>query len=306
MSRTSSRALQVAAAPGPVLKWAGGKSQLLAQYDRFLPRRYGAYFEPFVGSGAVFFHLLPRVERHRVRLSDVNEELVGVYRALQEDLEGLIGLLGRHRQEHSEEHFYRVRSWDPEELAATERAARTIYLNKTCYNGLYRVNSRGLFNVPFGRYANPSILLEPRLRAASRALEGVELAVEGFESVLDQAGKGDFVYFDPPYQPLSATSSFTSYTRWSFGEAQQERLAEVFAELARRKVKVLLSNSDTPLIHKLYKGFPIHLVRANRCINSKADSRRAITEVLVASFRRTWPRPGNCCWPTVPRRPASS
>lgn len=273
-----------ASAPGPVLKWAGGKTQLLAQYDRWFPRRFGAYFEPFVGSAAVFFHLLPVRTGRRVRLSDVNDELVGVYQVLQTDLEALIERLEEHRQLHSEEYFYRVRGRDPEGLGPVERAARTIYLNKTCYNGLYRVNSRGLFNVPFGRYKNPAILAETRLRAAARALEGVELAVEGFEAVLDHAGKGDFVYFDPPYQPLSTTSSFTAYTRWSFGEAEQSRLAEVFAELAARKAKVLLSNSDTPLVHALYKGFRIHRVRANRAINSKADGRRAITEVLVASF----------------------
>ncbi len=284
MPRISRRALELAL-PGPVLKWAGGKGQLLAQYDRWLPHRYGAYFEPFVGSGAVFFHMLPEADRRRVRLSDVNDDLIGVYRVLQTDLERLIECLHEHRQQHSEEHFYTVRSWDPGAMAPVERAARTIYLNKTCYNGLYRVNSSGLFNVPFGRYKNPSILVEPRLRGAARALQGVELAVEGFEAVLEYAQKGDFVYFDPPYQPLNTTSSFTAYTRWSFGEQEQVRLAGVFSELASRKVKVLLSNSDTPLIHSLYRGYPIHRVRANRCINSKADSRRAINEVLVASFR---------------------
>ncbi len=267
------------------MKWAGGKSQLLAQYDRWFPRRYGAYFEPFVGGAAVFFHLLPDPARHRVRLSDLNQDLIEVYRTLQTDLEGLIRRLAEHAGQHSEEHFYRVRSWIPEDLESVDRAARTIYLNKTCYNGLYRVNSSGQFNVPFGRYKNPPILAEPRLRAAACALEGVELAVEGFESVLETAQKGDLVYFDPPYQPLSVTSSFTAYTRWSFGEAEQARLAEVFRELASRRVKVLLSNSDSPLVHELYQGFPIHLVRANRFINSKADSRQAIREVLVCSFR---------------------
>ncbi len=285
MPRTSTRASKRASAPGPVLKWAGGKSQLLVQYDRWFPRRFAAYFEPFVGGAAVFFHLLPATTRHRVRLSDLNGDLIEVYRTLQGDLEGLIHRLAEHAGQHSEEHFYRVRSWTPEDLEPVERAARTIYLNKTCYNGLYRVNSSGQFNVPFGRYKNPSILAEPRLRAAARALEGVELAVEGFESVLEHARKGDLVYFDPPYQPLSATSSFTAYTRWNFGAAEQVRLAEVFRELASRQVKVLLSNSDSPLIHELYQGYPTHLVRANRFINSKGDSRQAIHEVLVCSFR---------------------
>ncbi len=267
-----------------MLKWAGGKGQLLAQYDRWLPRRYGAYFEPFVGSAAVFFHMLPRADQRRVRLSDVNEDLIGVYRVLQTDLEGLVQRLDLHRLRHSEEYFYQVRSQDPGSMDPTDRAARTIYLNKTCYNGLYRVNSSGLFNVPFGRYQNPSILVEPRLRAAAQALQGVELGVEGFESVLEHAREDDFVYFDPPYQPLNTTSSFTAYTRWSFGEEEQVRLARVFSELAGRGVKVMLSNSNTPLVKSLYQGFRIHRVRANRCINSKADCRRAITELLVASF----------------------
>lgn len=267
--------------PGPVLKWAGGKTQLLAQYEPHFPRRYGSYFEPFVGSAAVFFHLRPR----RARLSDVNAELIDLYRVLQADVDRLIHLLAEHRELHGEEHFYRVRAQDPTGLDDFARAARTLYLNKTCYNGLYRVNSRGGFNVPFGRYKNPGILIEGRLRGAARALQGVELQVEGFEKVLDHAQKGDLVYFDPPYMPLSVTSSFTAYTRWSFGEAEQRRLAEVFAELARRKVKVLLSNSDTPLIRDLYAGYRVITVQATRCINSKADGRRAINEVLVASFR---------------------
>lgn len=267
--------------PGPVLKWAGGKTQLLAQYQPHFPRRYGSYFEPFVGSGAVFFHLQPR----RARLSDVNDDLINVYRALQTDVDRLVDLLLQHRERHDEEHFYRVRAQDAESLPPLERAARTIYLNKTCYNGLYRVNSSGGFNVPFGRYKNPSILVEGRLRAAARALEGVDLQVEGFEAVLEHAGKDDLVYFDPPYLPLSATSNFTSYTRFSFGEAEQRRLAEVFSELARRKVKVLLSNSDTPLIRNLYAGYRVLTVQASRCINSKADGRSKINEVLVASFR---------------------
>ena len=267
--------------PGPVLKWAGGKTQLLAQYQPHFPRRFGSYHEPFVGSGAVFFHLRPR----RARLSDVNEDLINVYRALQTDVEGLIRALDQHREQHGQEHFYAVRAQDAERLPTLERAARILYLNKTCYNGLYRVNSKGLFNVPFGRYKNPNIVNEARLRAAARALEGVELQVEGFEEVLRHAGKGDFVYFDPPYQPLNATSNFTAYTRFSFGEAEQRRLAEVFAELASRKVKVLLSNSDTPLIRELYAGYRVLTVQAHRCINSKADGRRPINEVLVASFR---------------------
>ncbi|MBI3929285.1 MAG: DNA adenine methylase [Armatimonadetes bacterium] len=270
---------------GPVLKWAGGKGQLLRQYAGHFPRSYRAYYEPFVGSAAVFFHLKPTA-RKRVRLSDINPELVNFYCTLRDRLEPLIRRLAEHQLLHCPEHYYAVRALRTEELDPVERAARLMYLNKTCYNGLYRVNSRGDFNVPVGRYKNPGINPEERLRAASRALEGVELEVAPFASVLEHAREKDLVYFDPPYQPLSPTSNFTSYTAASFSEADQRRLAEIFRELDRRGARVMLSNSNAPLIQELYAEYrPVH-IQANRCINSKANGRSKIVELLVTNFRR--------------------
>ncbi|HXE72306.1 MAG TPA: DNA adenine methylase [Candidatus Nitrosotenuis sp.] len=266
----------------PVLKWAGGKGGLLSQYAPHFPRRYRNYYEPFVGGGAVFFYLAPDARRKRVRLSDINAELISFYQVLQRDPQGLAALLAEHSRRHSREHYYAVRATQPQD--PVERAARLLYLNKTCYNGLYRVNSRGCFNVPLGRYENPAILDEERLWAASQALQGVELASEPFWGVLEHARRGDLVYLDPPYQPLSATSSFTSYTAESFGEAEQRGLAEVYRELARRGCKVLLSNSDTPLVRRLYEGFRQHPIQARRFINSRADRRGAVTELLISNL----------------------
>ena len=268
---------QIAERTLPVLKWAGGKGRLLAQYQPYFPTDYRRYYEPFVGSAAVFFYLQPT----QARLSDVNAELITVYQILQTRVEELLSQLAVHSERHNKDYYYQVRAEAPED--PVRRAARTLYLNRTCYNGLYRVNSRGGFNVPAGRYKNPRILHPERLLAASQALQGVRLEVAPFESVLGEARKGDLVYFDPPYQPLSATSSFTAYTRDSFGVPQQELLAQLFRKLAKKKVKVMLSNSDTPLIRKLYEGFQLVEVRAPRFINSKADRREAIGELLVVA-----------------------
>ena len=273
----------------PFLKWAGGKGRLLAQYERFFPREpMRGYYEPFVGSGAVFFHLRSRGLFSHYRLTDSNAELITCYRVVRDALDALLARLAEHQARHSKAHYYAVRAWDREpawaDVPDVERAARLIYLNKTCYNGLWRVNSRGQFNVPMGRYRNPRILDEPRLRAASAALQGVELAVADFEDVLGRAGAGDFVYFDPPYHPLSATANFTAYSRDCFDEHAQRRLARVFAALAERGAWVLLSNSETPFVRALYGAFRIHAVRARRAINAAADKRGTVGEVLVLSL----------------------
>ncbi|MGE0488278.1 MAG: DNA adenine methylase [Vulcanimicrobiota bacterium] len=267
---------------GPVLKWAGGKGRLLAQYEPYFPAEFKHYYEPFVGSAAVFFHLR-RQATGRAVLSDVNFELINFYRALQSDLEGLLEHLAEHRARHGHDYYYATRALDPESLTPTARAARLFYLNKTCYNGLYRVNSRGLFNVPMGRYKKPAIFDPGRLEAASLALQGVKLEVEPFDRVMRRARPGDLVYFDPPYQPLSATSNFTSYTKDNFGEAEQRRLAEVFAKLAQRGVSVMLSNSSAPLIRELYRDFRQIEVQAHRFINSKASRRNKIKELLIVA-----------------------
>lgn len=269
----------------PFLKWAGGKGQLLEQYRAFFPARAETYYEPFVGSAAVFFHLQAQGFARRYVLSDVNADLINVYRVVRDDLEALIALLGEHQARHSEEHFYVMRALDRDpawkDALPVVRAARMIYLNKTCYNGLWRVNGQGHFNAPMGRYKNPTILDAPRLRAASAALQCAEVAVCGFTDAVREAQAGDFVYFDPPYHPVSATANFTSYAKDDFGVEDQQALAQVFRDLHARGCRVMLSNSDTALIRDLYRDFRIETVYARRLINAQAEKRGPISEVVV-------------------------
>ena len=263
----------------PFLKWAGGKARLLSQYQPYFPDLGAAtYHEPFLGGGAVYFHLAPS----KARLADLNEELVLCYEVVRDHPAELIADLHRHRTDRK--YFYKVRGTDPARLGPVRRASRLIFLNKTCYNGLYRVNRSGRFNVPYGRYTRPVICDAENIRAASRALRSARLGVEPFEAVLGHGRPGDLVYFDPPYQPLSPTASFTAYTHGAFGEADQRRLAVVFAELDRRGCRVMLSNSDTPLVRRLYKGFRLIEVRASRSINSVGSRRGRVGELLVLSF----------------------
>ena len=266
----------------PFLKWAGGKSQLLKQYAPYFPDRgqIHHYYEPFLGSAAVFFRLHPE----NAFLSDVNRNLVEVYEIVQKNVEQLIGVLGEYTN--SEQEFYRIRSLVPSELSRIERAARLIYLNKTCYNGLYRENKRGEFNVPFGRYKNPKICDSSRLRMASTALKGVNLRTADFTKAVASAGQGDFVYLDPPYAPVNRTSSFTSYNHLGFDEIDQRRLASTFDELSSRGCRVMQSNSNTPLVHELYggKGYRLVEISARRFINSKGDGRGPVTELLVLNY----------------------
>ena len=261
----------------PFLKWAGGKKSLLRQYAKFLPNRaeINHYYEPFIGSAALFFHLQPA----QATLSDINGQLVDVYRSVQQRVTKVIAALRPHRNE--EAYFYAVRALDPDGLSPAAQAARLIYLNKTCYNGLYRENSQGQFNVPFGRYKNPKICDEERLKLASQALKGVRLRTADFAKAVAKAGPGDFIYFDPPYAPLSATSSFTSYSRHGFNADDQRRLAATFRELSERGCRVMLSNSSAPLIYELYAGFHIEEIQARRAINSKADGRGPVKELLI-------------------------
>jgi len=264
--------------PKPFVKWAGGKGQLVEQLAAHMPETYSAYHEPFVGGGALFFYVCPK----GAHLSDLNEELINAFLVVKSDCENLLRSLKRH--ENTAEYYYRIRALDPEGLDPVERASRFIYLNKTCYNGLYRVNKQGRFNVPFGRYKNPVYADECQLRLASKALQDADVRVADFEMVLDQAKPGDFVYFDPPYQPVSNTSNFTSYTAGVFDEGEQRRLAAVFRELDRKGCYVMLSNSDSPLIHDLYSGFRIKTLMAKRYINCKGDRRGAIPEALVLNY----------------------
>lgn len=281
-AKSGSRVRAPSPRPRPFLKWVGGKSQLLEQMAPLLPPRFGRYFEPFVGGAALFFDLRARRPRMPSFLSDVNAELVDCYRAVRDHVEDVIRALGAHT--YDSDHYYAVRAWDPAELALPERAARTIFLNKTGYNGLYRVNRSGQFNVPFGRYTNPLFCDPGTLRACSRALRGASIETGDFSRVLERAKKGDFVYFDPPYVPLSATSDFTAYVPGGFREREQRALAAVFAALAARGVHVMLSNSDAPLVHELYAGFRIDRVLASRHVNSNGARRGKLAEVVVRSY----------------------
>lgn len=268
----------------PFLKWVGGKTALLPEILPRLPERISTYYEPFLGGGAVFFALASEPEKRfkRAMLSDANIDLIDTYYALASNVEGVIKKLEKHVYE--EKHYYEVRSQDPEKLSDESAAARFIYLNKTCFNGLFRVNKKGQFNVPFGRYTNPTICDEESLRSVSSVLRGqnVYLAKRDFEEAVSTASRGDAVYYDPPYCPLSDTANFTAYSAGGFGLAEQERLRDCFAQLDSRGVHVLLSNSDTPLVRKLYKGFKIEEVRAPRRVNSKAEKRGEVGEVLIS------------------------
>ncbi|MCX5983460.1 MAG: DNA adenine methylase [Nostocales cyanobacterium LacPavin_0920_SED1_MAG_38_18] len=267
--------------PRPFLKWAGGKTRLISQYKDYFPQHYQTYYEPFLGGGAVFFHLQPS---HAV-LTDINADLVITYRCVRDNLEELITLLQAHQQRHNSEYYYDLRNYH--NGTDLTKAARFIYLNKTCFNGLYRVNSQGKFNVPVGKYKNPGICQEEVLRVASLALQKVEIKQANFAEVLNYAtGTNDFVYFDPPYYPLNKTSNFTAYSNFCFDENQQIKLRDIFIELAHKGVKVMLSNSDCPLIRDLYSDFNVHTISAARSINSNAQKRGKITEVLVTSYRK--------------------
>ncbi len=275
--------MRAAALPRPVLKWAGGKTQLLDRILPLLPASIETYFEPFVGGAAIFFALARQGRFRRAVLADRNEELVEVYRALQQDVDGVIRALAKLATAYDEAAYYGVRAAHPRAIAG--RAARLIYLNKTGYNGLYRVNRAGEFNVPFGRHVRPTILDEPNLRAASLALRDVKLVVGDFATVSARAKPGDAVYFDPPYLPLSRTSNFTAYDRHPFEDADHERLATVFGELANRGVTAVLSNSATPRTRALFSDFRVTEVPAGRAINSRVEGRGPVTELLVVNER---------------------
>jgi DNA adenine methylase len=270
--------------PKPFVKWAGGKRQLLGRLRELYPPGFGTYHEPFVGGGAVFFDL---TATHgclgpRAVLTDVNQELMDCYRAIRVDVKAVIAALKQHRYE--ERYYYHQREQDPVELSLAERAARMIYLNRTGFNGLYRVNSKGKFNVPFGRHKNPTICDAPNLLACAEALADVALEVEPFEAVVDRARPGDFVYCDPPYIPLSATANFTAYQKHGFGMANQDKLAEVFERLAARDVLVMLSNSDVPWVHERYGDHAIRVIKARRAVNSNGARRGPVGEVVVTSY----------------------
>jgi DNA adenine methylase len=268
------------------LKWAGGKLQLIEQFENLFPHNFNNYYEPFIGSGAVFFYIKSKLKPNKVILSDTNEELINCFVVVRDKPYELIELLSNHRKKHSKDYYYAVRSIESDRLDSVSKAARLIYLNKTCFNGLYRVNSKGQFNVPMGDYENPCIFDKNILFQASQLLQGVHLRVMTFEKVLDLAEKEDLIYFDPPYIPLSKTSSFTQYSKGSFSTKEQKRLSQVFSILDLRGCFVMLSNSDHALTRELYRDYEknIAIVKAKRIINSVGSKRGAINEVVVTSY----------------------
>jgi DNA adenine methylase len=264
----------------PFLKWAGGKSRLLEQYRPHFPVAFERYHEPFVGGAAVFFWLAPE----RATLADSNGALIDCYTVVRDHVEPLIRHLDSLEARHSQSRYYSCRDrFNSGKADGIEQAALFIYLNRTCYNGLYRVNGGGRFNVPAGRYARPRISDPAGLRAASAALARAHLVTRGFEACVEDVKAGDLVYIDPPYNRLSA-SSFTSYTAGRFGEAEQRALARVVGDLDRSGCRVILSNSETPLVRDLYGAFRIVPIRAARAINSAAGGRGPGAEVLILNY----------------------
>ncbi len=262
--------------PRPFVKWVGGKRQLLGELSRRIPKTYGTYHEPFVGGGALFFHLKPP----SAVLYDRNRRLIRAYRGIKRHVDEVIAQLS---DCHNDKEFYlSLRDYPIDDGSDADVAAWLIYLNKTGFNGLYRVNKSDGFNVPFGRYKNPNICDERNLRACAEALANVELLHEDFDAVLDRAVEGDLVYFDPPYVPLSKTSNFTSYTRESFDLDDQQRLRDAAQTLKQRGVHVLLSNSSAPEVRELYAdGFRCRKVMVARSVNCKSDGRGKIPELLI-------------------------
>ena len=268
----------------PFLKWVGGKRQLIAAITELLPDNIGTYYEPFIGGGALLFHLKPQ----KAVINDFNEELINVYKVIKEEVDNLIVDLHTHKNE--SDYFYDLRIQDRQEgfekWSPLKKASRVIYLNKTCFNGLYRVNRSGEFNAPFGRYKNPNIVNEKTLRAVSQYLNenDIQLHSKDFETVLKKAKKEAFVYFDPPYDPVSKSANFTGYVQGGFGEADQIRLRDLCIKLDKKGIRFLLSNAATPFIKDLYQDFDIQYVKAIRSINSNGKKRGGVDEVLIRNY----------------------
>ena len=267
----------------PIVKWVGGKRQLLPEIMPLINKKCSTYVEPFVGGGAVFFELQPK----KAIINDYNSELVNVYTVVRDHSEELIEELEKHNRYNNGEYFYMIRALDRSEaydtMSDTEKAARIIYLNKTCYNGLYRVNSAGPFNSPYGKYKNPNIVNEDSIRAMSRYLQSNKITIRqgDYKEVLKGLRRGAFVYLDPPYMPISLSSSFTGYTENGFSYAQQVTLKEECDKLRKKGISFLQSNSDCPEIRDLYREYEIRTVQAKRRINSKGNKRGEINEVLI-------------------------
>lgn len=268
----------------PFLKWAGGKRQLLPEIRKHIPQNINTYYEPFVGAGAVFLDL----QFNNVVINDINSELINCYNVIKNNPEELIKELSKFKN--SEEEFYKIRNWDREEnynkRSSVEKAARTIYLNKTCFNGLYRVSSKGFFNVPYGKYKNPSFVNADNIRNLSKYFKSANITFlnKDFSAVVEDAKEGDFIYFDPPYYPINKTSSFTSYSKDGFSQEDQIKLKKEIDTLTGRGVKVLMSNSCCDFIKNLYVGYKIIEIEANRNINALGSKRTPVKEVLIKNY----------------------
>ena len=265
--------------PYPFLKWAGGKSQLLPELRKLYPSKFRNYYEPFLGGGAVFFDLMPK----NYLISDSNPELINVYKVIATKHIELINKLSF--MENTEDYFYKIRELRFEDLDKIEAAARTIYLNRTCFNGLYRVNKSGHFNVPYGKYKNPNFIQKERLSVASKLLKANSIRCMSFEALrkLD-ISRNDFIFFDPPYIPLEGYADFKRYTKEQFHLDSQESLAELFKSLASRGVKLILTNSNTDVVLDLYKGFDFKLIDTKRNINSRGNKRTGQDLIVHANL----------------------
>lgn len=271
----------------PVLKWVGGKRQLFETFKPLFPKQISklTYCEPFLGGGAIFFGLQPK----KAYINDINKDLINVYAVIRDDVENLIEVLSTFRNE--SDFFYAVRDLDRDKeifsrLSDVERAARILYLNKTCFNGLYRVNNAGEFNSPFGSYRNPNIVNAPTLRAVNKYLNSPEIVLTAtdYADVLSEIPKNTFVYLDPPYAPVSTTANFTGYTKGGFNQDEQIRLRDCCNALTERGIKFMLSNSDTQLIHELYESYNIIQVKARRTVNSIASKRGDVNELVIMNY----------------------
>jgi len=271
----------------PFLKWAGGKRQLLPYIRKYLPNlsKSKVYYEPFIGAGAVLFDLQPQ----KAFINDANSELINCYQVIKDDVEALIEDIKKHRTD-SSEYFYRIRELDRspayKDLSPVERASRIIFLNKTCFNGLFRVNSQGQFNVPYGNYKNPTLVDEIVIKAICNYLNQNNITITNldFAEAVATAKKGDFIYFDPPYDPVSDTASFTGYNLDKFDREEQTRLKTVYDKLHAKGCKVMLSNSSTDFIKDLYKEYRTIIIPANRNINSVGTGRGQINEFLILNY----------------------
>ena len=275
-------------APKPFVKWAGGKRQLISSLERHLPKKFNTYFEPFLGGGALLFHLLHQNPNQKCTVSDLNSDLILAYITIRDKVEQLVESLEKHSDKYFSDqrsYYYYVRESAPKNQV--EKTSRLLFLNKTCFNGLYRVNSKGRFNVPLGRYTNPSIVNKENLLTVSKILQSKNIAIrcQDFSAILDEAKKDDLVYFDPPYQPVSKTANFTSYTKCEFTYDDLKRLADLCQKLDKKDCKVLLSNSNTKEVRKLFSShWKIVELAANRAINSNSKKRTGHSELLIKNY----------------------